>query len=273
VKHVGDAWIIILVHVDDMGIFFNGGGRALRNEIFKFLAKRIEVRNQGLLRYYLKMNIEYDPVVGIMKISQPYHEILFQERFRMADWKQRDTPLPASGKHVLKPGDYEMQTAEEKFAAEQFPIREFIGNIIWLLQTHPTLAFLCSFLGSHVNKPTLKLWENCKWAGGFAMKHCFGNGLIYRRPLNFSKFELGFLGYSDSSWGDCLFTGRSSGGFLVFFFGMLVSWSSGKTKPTQSTSVGEAEMWFAYLLAKELIYLMDVAMELQIFPDEIFKLA
>ena len=105
------------------------------------------------------------------------------------------------------------------------------------------------------------------------MKHCFGNGLIYRRPLDFSKFELEFLGYSDSSWGDCLFTGRSSGGFLVFFFGMLVSWSSGKTKPTQSTSVGEAEMWFAYLLAKELIYLMDVAMELQIFPDEMFESA
>jgi hypothetical protein len=70
-----------------------------------------------------------------------------------------------------------------------------------------------------------------------------------------------------------LFTGRSSGGYLVFFFGMLVSWSSGKTKPTQSTSVGEAEMWFAYLLAKELIYLMDMTGEMQVFPASMFKSA
>jgi hypothetical protein len=115
---------------------------------------------------------------------------------------------------------------------------------------------------------------NCKWAGGFAVKHCFGNGLVYRRPKDFGKFDIGFMGFSDSSWADCPFTRRSSGGYLVFFFGMLVSWSSGKTKSAlQSTSVGEAEMWFAYLLAKELVYLMDMALELDIFPKHLFEAA
>ena len=101
------------------------------------------------------------------------------------------------------------------------------------------------------------------------MRHCFGNGIIYRRPVDFSKYELAFLGYSDLSWADCLFTRRSSGSYLVFFFGMLVSWSSGKTRQTQSTSVGEAEMWFAYLLGKELVYLMDMAIELGVFVAEL----
>ncbi len=134
-----------------------------------------------------KMNIEYDPRHGIMKIIQPYHETLFQERFRMSEWKQRDTPIPTSGKYVLKPGDYENKTAEEKFAAEQFPIREFIGNVIWLLQTHPTLAFLCSYLGSHVNKPTLKLWENCKWAGGLCGETLFRKRSDLPSPTGFQE--------------------------------------------------------------------------------------
>ena len=114
----------------------------------------------------------------------------------------------------------------------------------------------------------MKFWQNVKWFGGFFKKHCAGKGIVFRRPDDFRNFELAFLGYSDSSWADCVFTMRSSGGYLVFFFGMLISWASGKTKATQSTSVGEAELWVAYLLSKELIYLMDLARELGIFDSK-----
>jgi hypothetical protein len=41
VKRVGEAWVIILVHVDDMSVFFNGVGKALHDYIYKHLAKHI----------------------------------------------------------------------------------------------------------------------------------------------------------------------------------------------------------------------------------------
>ena len=124
------------------------------------------------------MSIEYDKVQGILKISQPYHEQLVIKRFCMDQWKLRDTPLPTTGKHVMLPGEYEAQTDQERWVAEHFPGREYVGNFIWICLSHPELAFAVSFLGSHVGKPTLKFWENVKWLGGFFRKHCVGKGIV-----------------------------------------------------------------------------------------------
>ena len=124
--------MIVLAHVDDMAVFFNDAGRGLRDKIWAHLKKHLDIRNQGLLRYFLKMSIEYDKDAGIMKISQPYHEDLFQIRFKTGEWKERDTPLPASGKFVMARGDHEAMTPEEAFAASQFQ-----GGNLWVM------SFVC----------------------------------------------------------------------------------------------------------------------------------
>jgi hypothetical protein len=135
----------------------------------------------------------------------------------------------ATRQRTIKLSDYVWESAAEKFAIEQFPVQEFIGNIVWLLLAHPPLGFLCSFPKCFINKPTLNFWDYCKWAEGYARKHYTGD------EMDFQPLE--------------------------------VTWS----KYTQSDSNGKAKMWFDHSLTKELNCLMKAAMELQILPEEVFK--
>lgn len=70
------------------------------------------------------------------------------------------------------------------------------------------------------------------------------------------------LGFSDSDWGGCLETIKSTEGYVFLYGGGIVSWRSHK-QSIVATSSCEAEYVAAYSAAKESIWLSNVISEMK----------
>ena len=57
-------------HVDDLFPLYNVKGRILRDKMFEVLEKRVKVKNEGEIKWALKILIERDIDKGTLKISQ-----------------------------------------------------------------------------------------------------------------------------------------------------------------------------------------------------------
>ena len=64
------GWCVIVTHVDDLFPSYNKEGRGLRDSVFKALEERVKVKNEGPVKWVLKILIERDREAGVMKISQ-----------------------------------------------------------------------------------------------------------------------------------------------------------------------------------------------------------
>jgi hypothetical protein len=79
--------------------------------------------------------------------------------------------------------------------------------------------------------------------------------------LVFDGSKIDLYGFSDSDWGGCTDTSRSTGGYLSNLGTGPVSWSS-KRQPTTALSSAEAEYYAGTQAAKEAIYLRGLLSEL-----------
>ena len=76
------------------------------------------------------------------------------------------------------------------------------------------------------------------------------------------KESLELEGYTDSDWGGCPDTGRSTGGFVFLLGGAAVSWSS-RRQTSNALSSCEAEYMAACEAAKEGIWLRETLSQLE----------
>lgn len=82
--------------------------------------------------------------------------------------------------------------------------------------------------------------------------------------ISFNKnTDFALISYSDSDWGGCGETSRSTGGFNTFLGSNLISWSS-KKQTTVSKSSTEAEYRSMSETASELTWLCNLLKELGI---------
>lgn len=87
-----------------------------------------------------------------------------------------------------------------------------------------------------------------------------------------SETDFAVRAYSDSDWGGCLETRRSTGGFCTFLGSNLISWSAQK-QPSVSRSSTEEEYRTLSDTAAELVWLLNLMREIGIphtAPPELF---
>ena len=77
---------------------------------------------------------------------------------------------------------------------------------------------------------------------------------------------LNLCGYTDSSWGDCLLTRRSTGGVCFRLAGGPVAWK-GQLLPTVALSSTEAEFMEATVAGRMSLYIRSIMWDLEI-PQE-----
>ncbi|MBW0497536.1 hypothetical protein O181_037251 [Austropuccinia psidii MF-1] len=188
----------IFVHVDNIAIF----GKNLH--IFKKeIDKEFEVKDIGPADLLLGMKIS-QLEEGMGMDQQHFVESLL-EMYGMQDCKPVSTPIVLK-KHLGPTSEEERIT----FDPLQINFRSAVGSINYLsTATWPDLSFAVSSLSQYLEKPGIQHWR----AFLHVLKYFRGTqeiALWYPR-----KGEEGLITYSNTDWGNCCETRRSTSGFLA----------------------------------------------------------
>ncbi|GEM08157.1 gag-Pol polyprotein [Rhodotorula toruloides] len=133
-----------------------------------------------------------------------------------------------------------------------------VGSLMYaMLGTRVDLAHVVGVFGRHAARP-----DNTHWAAVLRALQYIRGTLDYGLEYTPDSSPLrGFEAYSDSDWGACPTTSRSTMGYLFLLANGAVSWSS-KLQPRVTASSTEAEYLGLSHACKETVYLTQLLGEL-----------
>jgi hypothetical protein len=127
-----------------------------------------------------------------------------------------------------------------------------------MIGTRSDIAFSISYLSRSLEKPTaddvMKVKRLLRYIAGTLTK-----SIIYKPNCENNILRC----YSDSDFGGCTETGRSTSGVVMTHAGGIISWLS-QRQPTVATSTTEAEIIAASEAVKEIIWLMRLFRSLNV---------
>ncbi|SCV72356.1 BQ2448_3893 [Microbotryum intermedium] len=186
---------------------------------------------------------------GSITLSQERYLQDVLERFDLALTKPAATPMQ---KNLLLELDESTPTEHERTRYLQA-----VGSLMYAaLGTRPDLAYAVSYLARFAKQPGPTHWT--------AIKHI----LRYIRGtvsygLQYTPTPGLLYGYSDSNWGVCIRTSKSTMGYAYFLAGAMISWCS-KRSSRIADSTTDAEYITLLQSSKEAIHLQQLLGELGI---------
>ena len=241
-RHSAGRIMLIALYVDDLLIAGNDSKAIawIKGE----LRKRFEMKDLGEARVCLGLEITRDRANRTLHLSQKKYTQSVLERFRMHDAKPVPTPME-SGFTNIRWSDPE---ASYESAAD-FPYRQAIGCLMFLMiGTRPDIAFAVCLLAQFSEQPLVPHWTGVKRV----FRYICGtrdHGITFGRDSNAD-----LVGYTDSDWGGCKNTRKSTSGHVFMIGGGPVSWRSRKQTVTALSSC-EAEYIASCTAAKEAVWL------------------
>uniref|UniRef100_A0A2N9G9X8 Integrase catalytic domain-containing protein n=1 Tax=Fagus sylvatica TaxID=28930 RepID=A0A2N9G9X8_FAGSY len=197
-KH-GSTVLYLLLYVDD--IILTGNAPTAITDLITNLGSVFELKDLGPLKYFLGLQIDYQPSGFFVHQSKYAMDVL--SRQNMSTCKPCSSPFVSSSK---------LSSDSADFLPDPTPYRNLVGALQYLTFTRPDLSFAVNSLCQHRQSPT--------------SAHLPG-------PMHLTIF-------TDADWADNLVDRRSTTGFLVFLGNNLITWAS-KKQPTVSCSSTEAE--------------------------------
>eukprot|EP00171_Calliarthron_tuberculosum_P005492 IDg5492t1 len=211
VRKYSNSLVIITLYVDDLLIASNSL-KAIGSIKIKF-SSRFKMKDCGKAAVCLGLEIYNNPSRKTVFINQERYAEKVLERFGMLTSKPVVTPM-------------EKQITIENTQGEKIDstlYRQAIGSLMYLSTgTRPDIAFAVGRLAKHVENPTKDLWVLVKRV----LRYISGT-------RNFGIMIDGILplfpaGYTDSDWGGCLTSRKSTSGFAFLMSGGAVSWKAKK---------------------------------------------
>ena len=237
--------IYILIYVDDLLIL--GPSSTQIDALVKSLCKLFTLRDLGTASHFL--GIEFRPCNNGFFLTQGHYIASILKRLNMTQCKPLATPSPV----------HTMVTPTSKSATHDDPTlyRSVVGALQYLNMTSPDIAFAVNQACRSMHSPPPTDWVRVKHLLRY-LKGTIDYGLHVKRDSDFS-----LTAYSDADWAGNAADRRSTGGFLIYLGGNLISWSS-KKQPTIARSSTEAEYKAIANASSELIWINSLLRELNI---------
>ncbi|GAU46710.1 hypothetical protein TSUD_287990 [Trifolium subterraneum] len=238
-KQSSSGFTVILVYVDDLVL----GGTDVEeiNSIKRLLDKKFSIKDLGLLKYFLGFEVARSQK-GISLCQRKYTLDLIKDTGLLGS-KPCNTPMQPQ---------LQLHTASGDPISDPIVYRRLIGRLLYLTHTRPDIAYTVSKLSQFLAKPSTEHMLAAIHVLKY-IKQSPDQGLFYK-----SNSSLKLKGFSDSDWGACPDTRRSTTGFCFYLGNSLISWKS-KKKNIVSRSSSDAEyralaqatcegQWLMYLL-------------------------
>jgi len=254
----GEGVCIIGTHVDDLFPLCNREGVEIRNKVLNELKKHVEIDDKGEIEYALDTKIECDREKGVLRISQEKYLRSLIKEFNLEEANGKDTPAP-----TIDITEADTPTAHDEIEqAAKLPIRNAIGKLWWAAGiSRPDIVCALHKCASWQNKPSKKLWKHIMWIIQY-LKHTITYAVVYDR--NTEKTD--YMAYCDASFASEIGS-KSRYGYLYFFLGALISWTSVHTTRVLTSST-EAECHSIVHTAKENQWVRDFVKELRITSSD-----
>jgi hypothetical protein len=246
--------LFVTIYVDDLVIASNN--RKAVELLVRSLKAKYEMKDLGDLTWLLGMEIVRDRKARTLSMNQTQYISKFLMDYKMADSKPISTPAEPSAR-LSK--EMSPQSAMELHEMKLVPFQQAVGSIMYAMNcTRPDIAFATNQLCRFMSNPGMEHWKAVKrllrYLNGTRTFSLTLGGNEADSPVVLEAF-------SDSDWGGCPDSARSTSGFLIKVAGSVVSWSS-KLQPIVATSSTEAELIAANVAAKEVIWFRRLLSEL-----------
>ncbi|GJV49057.1 retrovirus-related pol polyprotein from transposon TNT 1-94 [Tanacetum coccineum] len=127
------------------------------------------------------------------------------------------------------------------------PYVSAVGSVMYtMVCTRPDIAHAVGVVSRFMSNPGREHWEAVKWL----LRYLKGTS---KATLCFSRKEVVLEGFSDSDYGGCLDSGKSTTGYVFTMGGTSVSWMS-KIQKCVAMSTTEAEYMAIAEAGKELVW-------------------
>ena len=254
----GPSLLWVLVYVDDALIVDNHPD--LRARFVRDLGSRFPIEDKDDLSWILNVAVARDRPRRQLTLSQGlYVSDLLQRHDAYISSATTRTFKSPLGAIVLDPSDSPTPGSPEfdAMASKRDTYMAIVGGLLWLANmSRPDLAYAASQLSRFMTNP-----GPLHFAAAVRVL-CYLRDSP-RRDLVFSPdHALPLLAHVDSNW-EAQF---SCTGALLFYFGCPIHWFS-KTQRSVSLSSAEAEYFGAMLAAREVLFVRDLLVDLNLRPS------
>jgi hypothetical protein len=244
VLHHGSTTVYLLLYVDDIIITSNNSTAI--SDIVSQLSVVFELKDLGLLHYFLGLQIDYKKV-GLFVHQHKYVSDLLH-KFQMTDCKAAPTPIATTPP---------LSTDHDDALSDPTPFRSLVGALQNATFTRPDIAFAVNRVCQFMHKPSTIHFVAAKRILRY-LKGTLHKGIFFQpRPLALTAF-------TDVDWAGDPSDRRSTSGIMVFLGHNPITWLA-KKQHTISRSSTEAEYRSLAIGAAELAWLRQVLCDLKLF--------
>ena len=189
------------------------------------------------------MEIKRDRATRTLSLNQTQAIITFLESCGMRNSTKLPTPMDAQWKYGDDPVILDPELHSD--------YRSKVGSLSYFAQcTRPDIAFAVNVLCRHLHKPN----KQCMRALNHLIQYMAGTPTLGLRYHFGESSSLKLEAYADSSYGgEDVDQAKSHHGYLIYFAGGLIDWTS-TLQPIIACSSAEAEQVAAFHCSRTVVY-------------------
>jgi len=238
---------IIMYHVDNLLITGPNADKIMAQ--INMAKDDIKIQALGEVDTFLGINILVDYKNKTLHMHQNNYTRNILEKYNKINLYPKNNPLPNNKLEGNK-----LKASKEDISLYQ----QYIGSLLYLaLKTRPDITFPVQYCARYCSNPGIIHFQAVDNIFAYLVKYP-DLGITYKGVPNINLF---IKAYSDSDWGNCFDSRRSTTGYLTTLGNNLISWGVSLQKSVALSST-EAEYMALTECSKEVIYLQNTVDEL-----------